>query len=58
MYFSEFESVAGQQNFMDANSNYIELNKQQTNFFKCFIVKSFKTINKEGMDLQSKCNSS
>lgn len=49
MYFSEFESVAGQQNFMDANSNYIELNKQQTNFFKCFIVKSFKTINKEGI---------
>lgn len=36
-YFSEYESMSGTQNFLNAVQNYSDLRGQQTNLYKCFI---------------------
>ena len=37
LYFAEYESITGQQNFMNSVGNYPDLKGQQTNLFKCFL---------------------
>lgn len=41
LYFSEFESIAGQQGFLNAIQNYPLLIGQQTNLFKCFLPQAW-----------------
>ena len=41
IYFEEYISLAGMQNFLDSKQNYAELAGQQSNLYKCFIPKSF-----------------
>ena len=41
LYFSEFESIAGQQSFLNAIQNYPHLLGQQTNLFKCFLPQAW-----------------
>lgn len=37
LYFSEYESLSGIQNFLNSTQNYSELKGQQTNLYKCFL---------------------
>lgn len=37
MYFAEYESMSGEQAFLNDIQNYPELKGQQTNLFKCFL---------------------
>lgn len=37
LYFSEFEKISGEQSFLNAIQNYVDLRGQQTNLFKCFL---------------------
>ncbi|MCI8895782.1 MAG: class I SAM-dependent DNA methyltransferase [Lachnospiraceae bacterium] len=41
LYFSEYESMSGQQNFLNAYQNYPDLKGQQTNLFKCFLPQAW-----------------
>lgn len=47
-YLSEYESSAGQQNFLNAVENYEILQGQQTNLYKCFLPQAWKYDNKKG----------
>ena len=47
-YLSEYESSAGQQNFLNAVENYEILQGQQTNLYKCFLPQAWKYNNKRG----------
>lgn len=49
LYFSEYESMAGQQNFLNAYQNYPDLKGQQTNLFKCFLPQAWMFDNKSGV---------
>lgn len=42
LYFSEFETIVGQQGFLNAVQNYPLLLGQQTNLFKCFLPQAWK----------------
>lgn len=41
MYFSEYESLSGEQAFLNALQNYPELKGQQTNLYKCFLPQAW-----------------
>lgn len=41
LYFSEYESMSGEQSFLNAVQNYIELKGQQTNLYKCFLPQAW-----------------
>ena len=41
MYFSEYESLSGQQAFLNAVQNYPDLLGQQTNLYKCFLPQAW-----------------
>lgn len=41
VYFEEYETISGQQNFLSASQNYSELKGQQTNLFKCFLPQAW-----------------
>lgn len=41
-YFSEYESMSGTQNFLNAVMNYVDLKGQQTNLFKCFLPQAWQ----------------
>lgn len=41
LYFAEFEQMSGEQNFLNAVQNYIDLKGQQTNLFKCFLPQAW-----------------
>jgi hypothetical protein len=41
-YFAEYESMAGEQNYLNAYENYSLLKGQQTNLYKCFLPKSWE----------------
>lgn len=41
LYFSEYVSMSGTQNFLNAEMNYSLLKGQQTNLYKCFIPNSW-----------------
>ena len=42
MYYSEYEMLSGQQNFMNACSNYSLLKGQKTNLYKCFLPQAWE----------------
>lgn len=44
LYFSEYEAMAGQQNFLNAMTNYPLLKGQTTNLYKCFLPLAFNTV--------------
>ena len=48
-YFSEYEAIAGQQNFLGAYQNYPLLTGMKTNLFKCFLPQSWMFTGKEGV---------
>ena len=41
-YFSEYESMSGEQSFLNALQNYPDLKGQQTNLFKCFLPQAWQ----------------
>ena len=49
LYFSEYESITGQQNFLNAIQNYADLKGQQTNLFKCFLPQAWEFNNQYGI---------
>ena len=48
MYFSEYESMAGEQNFLGAKQNYPDL-KGAVNLFKCFLSLAWGNNNNKGV---------
>lgn len=42
MYYEEYESLSGQQNFLNAFENYPLLKRQLTNLFKCFLPQAWQ----------------
>lgn len=49
LYFAEFEEMSGEQNFLNAAQNYVDLKGQQTNLFKCFLPQSWMYNSKSGV---------
>ena len=49
VYFSEFESMTGEQAFLNAVQNYNDLKGQQTNLFKCFLPQSWQFNSERGV---------
>lgn len=49
MYFEEYESITGQQNFLNAIANYADLKGQQTNLFKCFLPQAWQFGSQTGV---------
>ena len=49
MYFTEYESMTGQQAFLNAVMNYPLLKGQQTNLFKCFLPQAWDFGGKAGI---------
>lgn len=49
LYFSEYESLAGEQAFLNAVQNYYDLKGQQTNLFKCFLPQAWMFDNECGV---------
>jgi type I restriction-modification system DNA methylase subunit len=41
LYFFEYESMSGEQSFLNAFSNYPSLKGQQTNLYKCFLPQAW-----------------
>ena len=41
LYFNEYETMAGEQNFLNALQNYPDLRGQQTNLYKCFLPQAW-----------------
>ena len=48
LYFAEYESTAGQQNFLNAVQNYPDLKGQQTNLYKCFLPQAWMFDSEHG----------
>lgn len=48
-YLIEYESISGQQNFLNALQNYAVLKGQQTNLFKCFLPQAWHFSDKLGV---------
>ncbi len=48
MYFAEYESVSGEQNFLNAVQNYPDLKGQKTNLYKCFLPMAWAHNNGRG----------
>lgn len=42
IYFDEYESTSGEQNFLNAYSNYPELSGMKANLFKCFLPQAWQ----------------
>lgn len=49
LYFDEYESITGQQSFLNARGNYPELVGSSTNLYKCFIPKASEYCNSNGI---------
>ncbi len=49
LYFAEYESITGQQNFMNSVENYPDLKGQQTNLFKCFLPQAWQFGSQAGV---------
>ena len=49
VYFSEFESMTGEQAFLNAVQNYNDLKGQQTNLFKCFLPQAWQFNSERGV---------
>lgn len=48
-YVHEYESISGQQSYLNAISNYRLLKGQQTNLYKCFLPISWSNMNTTGV---------
>ncbi len=48
-YLSEYVSVAGEQNFLNAAQNYPELQSMKANLYKCFLPLSWRLANPDGI---------
>ncbi|MBQ9372909.1 MAG: N-6 DNA methylase [Thermoguttaceae bacterium] len=48
-YFTEYESLSGEQSFLNAEQNYLELKGQQTNLYKCFLPQAWSFSGKKGV---------
>lgn len=46
-YFKEYQSISGEQNFLNSICAYPTLKKQKTNLYKCFIVLSLTVISSQ-----------
>jgi hypothetical protein len=49
LYFSEYESMSGTQNYLNAYQNYKVLKGQQTNLYKCFVPNAWMYGNNTGV---------
>ncbi len=49
IYFNEYESLTGEQAFMNACQNYPELKGQQTNLYKCFLPQGWYVACRDGI---------
>lgn len=49
LYFEEYESMLGSQNFLNAVQNYPDLIGQQTNLYKCFLPQSWQFTDNSGI---------
>ena len=49
IYFDEYESITGQQSFLNAYQNYPLLKGQQTNLFKCFLPQAWEFAGQDGV---------
>ena len=49
LYFSEYESLSGEQMFLNATQNYAILKGQQSNLYKCFLPQAWLFSNKTGV---------
>ncbi len=49
LYFAEFEIMSGEQAFLNASQNYIELKGQQSNLFKCFLPQAWQFTSENGV---------
>ncbi len=49
LYFNEYESISGQQNFLGALQNYPDLIGMKTNFYKCFLPQAWQFGSKIGV---------
>ncbi len=49
MYLNEYVSITGQQSFLNATQNYIDLKGQQTNLFKCFLPQAWMFAGSNGI---------
>ncbi len=45
IYFDEYESIIGQQNFLNAIQNYAKLSGMKVNLYKCFLPQTWNFIN-------------
>jgi methylase of polypeptide subunit release factors len=48
LYLDEYESMSGQQGFLNAVQNYAVLKGQQTNLYKCFLPQAWNFNSKSG----------
>ena len=48
LYFLEYESMSGQQSFLNAYQNYPDLKGQQSNLYKCFLPQAWGFTNCSG----------
>lgn len=49
LYFEEYVSMAGTQEFLNAVQNYPDLKGQQTNLYKCFLPQAWDFCNQTGV---------
>lgn len=49
LFFSEYESLSGTQNYLNALQNYADLKGQQTNLYKCFLPQAWLFGSKTGV---------
>ena len=49
VYFSDFESITGEQTFLNAICNYPDLIKQQTNLYRCFLPQAWMFCSGQGV---------
>lgn len=49
LYFSEFESISGQQNYLNAIENYAMLAGMKANLYKCFLPQAWMFGSSEGI---------
>lgn len=50
LYYSEYETIYGQQCFLNAKQNYIDLQGMKANLYKCFIPQSWQFTSNTGID--------
>jgi hypothetical protein len=49
LYFTEYESMLGIQNFLNSQQNYSELKGQKSNLYKCFLPQAWNFDNSKGV---------